>query len=413
VNERAKRILMNVGLVLVAATLTLGFLEIIFRILRHGRGGGKEERTTALYTEYDPILGWRKTPGGRATFNRREYRVQAVINSHGLRDSEHEYQAPPGTFRIMSLGDSFVEGYGVEAKDTATEGLETTLSTPGCPLEAINAGTIGYGTDQEYLFYTEEGVKYSPHVVLLFFYYNDVRFNVADWYFGLPKPRLIRKGDSLQMRFKPLPEGPFERAQNKKWKQRRQQAAAPEPEEASALLEFVKDRLMRGAPQTYNALGRLGLWQPMRVVPPKPEMQVYWQDAPPYYDKAWKATADIIQALDTQVRARGARLLVVYVPSRMEVNDRDWELTRVQYGLDERWDRGLAREQLLAIAKAGDVPVLDLTDALRRADRGALGGPYYVYDGHWKPDGHRIAAREIASYLRAHSWLPACAGKGP
>ncbi len=406
--SRLKRALGNVALVVVALVLTLGGLEVVFRILRHGRGGGKEEQTTALYTEYDPVLGWRKTPGGRATFNRREYRVEAVINSHGLRGAERDYQAPPGTFRIVSLGDSFTEGYGVEAKDTATDVLESLLRAPGCPVEALNGGTIGYSTDQEYLFYAEEGVKYGPQVVLLFFYYNDVRFNVADWYFGLPKPRLVVKDGRLQMRVRPLPE--WSQKKNEKKRKRAERAARDaEPEEASALVEFVKDRLLHGAPHAYNALARLHLWPPIRAVRPKPEMQVYWKDAPPYFDRAWKATDEIIRGLDAEATAHGAHLLVVYVPSRMEVSDRDWELTRAQYGLDERWDRGLVRQRLLGITESARIASLDLTEPLRRADRGLLGGPYYVYDGHWNQEGHKIAAREIAALLRARSWVPPCA----
>jgi len=56
------------------------------------------------------------------------------------------------------------------------------------------------------------------------------------------------------------------------------------------------------------------------------------------------------------------------------------------------------------------VPFLDLTPALRRADHGVLGGPYYVYDGHWNAHGHRVAAEEVGRFLRERAWLPSCAG---
>jgi hypothetical protein len=39
----------------------------------------------------------------------------------------------------------------------------------------------------EYLFYVSEGVRYSPRVVLLFFYYNDVLYNDRDHFATDPR----------------------------------------------------------------------------------------------------------------------------------------------------------------------------------------------------------------------------------
>jgi hypothetical protein len=141
-------------------------------------------------------------------------------------------------------------------------------------------------------------------------------------------------------------------------------------------------------------------------------MYVLRKDQPRFVEQAWDKTAAILETLRQRVEAGGARLLVVYVPSRMEVSDRDWELTRLTYGLDDsEWDRSRVRERLRALGVASRFATLDLTGALRRADRGLLGGPYYVYDGHWNALGHRIAAREVAAFLNAQGWLPACASQ--
>ena len=59
--------------------LVLGVLEVAARIARRGEGGGREENTIALYTEPDPRLGWRKRPGARATYRRREYTVEMFV----------------------------------------------------------------------------------------------------------------------------------------------------------------------------------------------------------------------------------------------------------------------------------------------------------------------------------------------
>ena len=91
----------------------------------------------------------------------------------------------------------------------------------------------------------------------------------------------------------------------------------------------------------------------------------------------------------------------------MEVSDRDWEVTRIRYGLDEKWERGLVLERLGAIAEPARIPLLDLTAALRR-EEGAFAGPYYRYDGHWNALGHRVAARELKGFLLRLGLLSAC-----
>ncbi len=402
--SKLRRWLANLALGLASLGFVLLLLEVAVRIALSGRGGGKEEQTTALYTEYDPVLGWRKQAGARASFHRREYDVDVTINSRGLRGPERDYPAPPDAVRLLTLGDSFVEGQGVPLEATATALLEGLLSVPGCRLEAVNGGTIGYSTDQEYLFYAEEGHKYAPRAVVLFLYYNDLVFTLSEWYYGRPKPLLTFHAGSAPELKTPAPFTP----------KRRELAAEPEPPGAwrSVLFGWVRDRLKRGAPRTHDRLAALGLWPKIRVLSPPRELFVYRKKPPPFVTRAWEQTGAILATLRERVEGDGGHLLVVYVPSRMEVSDRDWDLTRITYGIrEEEWDRALVGRQLAALGRARGFPVLDLTPALRRVARGALGGPYYVYDGHWNATGQRVAAEEIATLLKAQGWVGACAAR--
>jgi hypothetical protein len=62
-------------------------------------------------------------------------------NSLGFRDEEHVQEKPPGTFRIVALGDSFTYGVGVEFADTYLVRLERLLNTrPGSRVEIIKLG---------------------------------------------------------------------------------------------------------------------------------------------------------------------------------------------------------------------------------------------------------------------------------
>lgn len=67
-----------------------------------------------------------------------------------MRDRERSYAAAPGAFRILALGDSFVEAYSVPLEDSVTQVLERSLPSSEAPIEVINGGTAGYSTGQEY-----------------------------------------------------------------------------------------------------------------------------------------------------------------------------------------------------------------------------------------------------------------------
>jgi hypothetical protein len=399
--------LSKIALAATSGALTLLALEVVARVERKLREPGKEAQETAIYHEFDPVLGWRLKPGARVTYRRREYTVEVAINSHGLRDRERSYEAPAGTLRLLALGDSFIEAYTVPLEQTVTQVLETSLANQsGCAVEALNGAVAGYSTDQEYLFYLSEGVRYSPQIVLLFFYYNDIHYNNHFSYYGLPKPIFQVMADGLKLH----PPRPLLKDQEKE-EPAAEEEATESDEPHSALLAFVEERLRQGAPQLHNRLAHWGFWEPLEVRPPHDTLRVYEQRTHAFIEEAWWRTAEILKALAQEVSSRKARLVVVYVPSRMEVRDRSWEATRFVHGLDARWDRRLVATRLTQAARSVGFPVLDLTPALRETEESFRGSAYFTYDGHWTPAGHRAAAGAIADFLIANGWMgkpPSC-----
>jgi acetyltransferase AlgX (SGNH hydrolase-like protein) len=400
VERPASRWLPTALLAITSTILTVVVLEGAARVALRMQGKGKEAGEVAQYTEYDPVLGWRKRPWARAVYRRREYTVEVAVNRHGLRDPERDYAAPPGTLRLLALGDSFVEAYTVPVSQGVTQVLESSLTREGCPAEVINGGTSGYSTDQELLFYRAEGHLYAPRIVLLFFHYNDVVYNDRQEYFGTPKPVFEMGGGNLRVHRIPVRERP---------PQATPATAAAEPESSSALVEWIRDRMWYGAPRAYNSVARLGLWPPMPQVPTRLELRVYETRHVAEIEDAWAKTSALLAAAARDTEEHGGRFLVVYAPSRLEVDDGSWQLSRQLYGWDETgWDRHRVAERLNQIGRENGFPVLDLTGPLRRANEGWGPPPYLTYDVHWTRRGHEVAAEEVQRYLAGNGWLEGC-----
>lgn len=261
----------------------------------------------------------------------------------------------------------------------------------------IAGGTVGYSTDQEYLFYREEGSRYSPQVVLLLFYYNDIVYNARESVGRAPKPLLTFEGGAIRVKNRPLQEPPPAPADR------------PTVTRGSVALAFTAERLLTGAPLAYDRLAALGLWPERAPARAGAELLVYSRRPPREVDDAWAQTLNVLRALRDETRARGARLLLVYVPSKMEVNDRDWRLTEERYGVDERqWDRFAVAARLAAAARELQIAVLDPTQALRRQERGLGRSAYHGQGGHWNAVGHATVAFGIAERLRELEFLAAC-----
>jgi len=89
------------------------------------------------------------------------FEVTYTANSHGMRDREVDVasQLP----RVVVLGDSFVEGWGVEHGDRFTERLEQLTG-----IQHLNFGTSGgFGLTQSYMLYKTLASKFDHQAVIL------------------------------------------------------------------------------------------------------------------------------------------------------------------------------------------------------------------------------------------------------
>jgi lysophospholipase L1-like esterase len=114
------------------------------------------------------------------------------INAEGMRaDRDYPRAKPPGVKRIVSLGDSFTVGYEVEVEQTFSSVLESRLRAAGRSVEVLNAGVSGFGTAEECAYLERDLFAYSPDVVLVSFYQNDLVDDVRSDLFRLENGKLV------------------------------------------------------------------------------------------------------------------------------------------------------------------------------------------------------------------------------
>src|SRR5664279_2030984 len=94
------------------------------------------------------------------------------INSSVARDIER-IKKDPDTNRVLVLGDSFLEGYGMDEKARLTNQLE--LSTNR---KFLNFACQDFGTTQEFLVYQHLGIQFDHSTLLIgIFPFNDFEDN--------------------------------------------------------------------------------------------------------------------------------------------------------------------------------------------------------------------------------------------
>lgn len=164
----ARRLCRRILLGLAALALSLAGLEGALRWLDPWRARPKLEMwrfvLAAKREDPDPRRGWHFAPGFEGEFG-----VPVRLNRLGFRGAEW---GPPkeAEHRVLVLGDSLTFGYGVREEEAYPQVLEGLLGTP---YRVLNAGAIGYNTDQAWQVLRKEGLPARPSAVLLLFVGND------------------------------------------------------------------------------------------------------------------------------------------------------------------------------------------------------------------------------------------------
>ncbi len=111
-------------------------------------------------------------PGLRVNFTR----ARVSINVDGFRGALRSREKPPGTLRLLGLGDSVMFGWGVDDGLDYLSVLERRLAQQelGARWEIVNTAVPGYNTVMEVETLKHRGLAYAPDIVILGYCVNDL-----------------------------------------------------------------------------------------------------------------------------------------------------------------------------------------------------------------------------------------------
>jgi hypothetical protein len=163
--------------ILLALTVALVTLEVCLRVM-------DLHVPIARIWRWHATLGWTQVPGATFDLTIDGDEVHNEFNSLGFRDVEHAFAKPPGTRRIVVLGDSFCEAVQVDLGETFFRLLEAQLDARGDgDYEVINLGVGDWGQAQQLIALREIGRRYEPDLVVCqIFPLNDICNNGIELY---------------------------------------------------------------------------------------------------------------------------------------------------------------------------------------------------------------------------------------
>ena len=307
------------------------------------------------YWEYDETLGWAHRPNQAGRFEFEDFSADVLINSAGLRDEERPLERIPGKKRMLLLGDSATWGFGVEQHETYGEILERRHPD----WEVINAGVSGYGTDQEYLYYTTKGSAYQPDLVLVLFSGNDPENNFHSVQYWHNKPLFQVEGDGIRLTNVPVPTASLKQnlanyiARNTYFLRTAAHMIGQMSRENPAPEVFAERREEAGSSQDSSP-----------AEPPMSPLTVAKDDL----------ALRILLALNEAVEENGAKLVIV--ASTLGGPPRNLVFSDPRFVESE-------------------IPYYSLTGSFK----GASEPIRFEHDPHWTPYGHTIVADKIEQFL--------------
>lgn len=366
---RVRSWLLNILLGFVALVFTLAAAELGVRLVAPQPVGLSHQDRYGLALHYPGITRFLPQFGHQVSFN-----------AAGMRDREHALEKRDGTFRILLLGDSFMEALQVPADSMLATLMEQDLTrATGRPVEVINGGVSGWGTGDELRYLTRYGRAYHPDlVVVAMTLHNDISDNLRrEWY--TLKDGVLADRD-------PQPKSWFQ------FKVLESKAFLATRVQLYQLARRVRHgREMQQVGQALNS----------HVV------ELFTVPSPPNIDLGWQLTDRLLGAIRDTTKAMGSQMAVVLLPLKYQLADTTFAgFVKTTEKPADRMGMYQPQTMVRRMADSLQIPVVDLLPAFQQWTAAGKAPLYLDWDGHWNDAGHRLAANVVVQDLVAANLVP-------
>ena len=378
-------LLRRLGLLLAGLLLGLGLAEGVARLARPPGNAdllfdSPNATPDGLYMAHEQLLRL-PVPGFRGEVDCLGFSAPLRINSLGLRGPEAPPPRQAGPRRWLTLGDSFVIALQVRQQQTFQALLQQRTGQL-----FFNGGVDTYSTWQATGRYGLLAPKLKlDGVILVLFLGNDFIDNVEF---------KVKKKGRLPIHRGHVPGG------------RRSKTGDPLPAQK---VSFFTRWLMAHS----YLYGRVRVWLRLQALRDgthhslprwKTELSLFTRGGQALLEDLTRTTAGALSELRAETQRRGHKLLVVLAPPAFQVDPARTAPTLEMVGIDPASaDLDAPLRALKEVLAEQQIAACDLVPALRKATAAGV-RTFYMYDGHWTPDGHQVVARTIASCLKQRSW---------
>jgi len=342
----------------------------------------------------DPEVGQILVANQRSRWVNEDYDETVFINSAGFHDVDHETEKPANVYRIVVIGDSFIEALSAPIEAGFTQQLQHLLQKemPHRSVEVINLGVSGTGPAQYYRMLDMKGLAYHPDLVIMSVFPDNDFWDSYEQLSGGPSKVFYRLQADNSLEYLPAL-GSTGTSNMLTWYRK------------SAILMLLRTGLSASVVGPW--LGKLGVLKAPGVANQGAiqweEWGVYLADQPDPWPNAFSTTLQIIKSSHELSLKAGTQFAVMLIGSTAMVEDR-WDEAFRDYSeaTSMQWDFDRPFKAIMALGKDKGFHVINLVEPFREDFITTKQSRSWPHDGHWNHAGNNLAAQVVSRYIESH-----------
>lgn len=308
-------------------------------------------------------------------------------NQLGYNDRDHEFEKPPGAFRIVMLGDSFSWSGWEKNYVRRLEGLLEGHIQPG-EIEVINAGWPGMGPLDLKRLLELEGLRFDPDMVGLALFVGN------DFFENFHRRTALRNGKLTHIPDPFFPEAGSRLRGFIKYLKRESYLLDLLRKVKTLLREIVEKKAEDTGADDTGLMSR------------KSYLEFEYYRTPLFKNRLTEKerdkiniVQDIVIQINRQLRERGVVFFLYIIPDEIQVNSILCREVMDLFQLDPGdYNFRQPQEIMTEFCRENGILVYDLLPDLLRAENDCP--LYQLRDSHWNERGNSIAAESLANFLR-------------